>query len=251
MKKQIVLQTSLFSHTDGVMYSVDEAVRLALDCQAAGASVLHVHAHKLGGPVPFLEMARALEHAGGPLLNIAVSDYKLLTEGEEELPKNIAVAAMHGGNCRVFGTDIHCAYESCERDMEEYLRRGFLPEVCIFNLEGAKNCSRLLQTFGKRFFVGAYLGYPEELSATRESIEAVLCLTRGCLFTSFVLYNNQNDDLFREILALGGHLRSGMEDSIYCGTQRATDSRDHTRHLAAVIREAGMEPTPTLDLVQA
>ena len=121
MNRQIVLQTSLFSHTDGITYTVDQAVRLAMDCQAMGVSIVHLHAYKLGGLAPFMEMARILEREGGPLINVGVSDYRLLVDAAEDMPRSLAVAAMHGGDCNVFGTFIPCSYESCEKEMADYL----------------------------------------------------------------------------------------------------------------------------------
>ena len=241
MAKKVILQGSLLSHLDHKVYSAAEIVSLALRCQKEGACMVHVHLYKLGGIRQFLEMARRLEALNGPMLNISVSDFKALTDPKAERPHNIVSAAMHGGSCTVFGTPIQQSYEQAEAEMAQYLETGMVPEVSIFNWEGVNNCVKLNQKYGRRFFVGAYLGYPGGMEATKQNILQVADRLKECWFCSFVLYNNQNDELYRYILHCGGHLRSGMEDNLYCGDRLADDCPAHMRHLSAIIRACGME----------
>ena len=85
------------------------------------------------------------------------------------------------------------------------------------------------------------MGYPDEAEATKRNIlEFSECL-KECLFCRFILYNNQDDGLYRYILECGGHLRSVMEDNLYCGTRHAKDCVDHMEHLSGIIREYGMK----------
>lgn len=44
-------------------------------------------------------------------------------------------------------------------------------------------------------------------------------------FSSFAIYNNQNDDIVKYIIKHNGHIRAGMEDSIYCGNRKAADNK--------------------------
>ena len=244
MKNQVILQGSLLSHLDRKIYSVEEIVQLAIKCRKKGACMVHLHAYKVGGVQPFLEMARALELLNGPMLNISVSDYQNLISRGQELPRNIVSAAMHGGDCTVFGTIIQNSYAQVEADAERYLNAGIFPEVSIFNRRGVENCIRLNQKYHKQFFVGVYLGYPGEAEATKRNILEISERLKDCLFYQFILYNNQDDELYRYILECGGHLRSGMEDNLYCGARLAKDCVDHMEHLSGIIRAYGMEPAP-------
>ena len=139
--KKLFLQCSLLSFFDKKQYSSEEIFNMAMLCQKAGASVVHVHINKLGSLDEFMQMARSLEAQNGPALNLSISDYKEVISLKGEIPSSIKFAAMQGANCCVFGNTVIQSLDEAKTQMKEYLENAFIPEVIVFNWYGVKTVS--------------------------------------------------------------------------------------------------------------
>lgn len=222
-------------------YTVEEASTVALQCQKAGATMVHIHMYKLGSIMEFMRMAELLEQNDGPFINLSVSDFHAYNSWEGKRTPIIKSAALHASDCIEFSNHISQSYEKLIREMEQYLNVGFIPEICIFNKEGAENCAKLNQIFPKMFYTCTYLDYPEGLEATETNIMWMNNVLKDCRFNSFAIYNNKNDNIVKYIIKHEGHIRAGMEDSIYCGNRKVTNSIEIISHMARLVEESGYE----------
>lgn len=236
-----LIQCSMFSHLEKKIYSAEEASEIALKCQREGAVMVHAHMYKLGSTEEFMRMVEMIEMAGGPLINLSVSDFEIYSSWKGRKSQLIKSAAMHGGDCKVFEQHISQPYENVIRELEQYFNADIIPEISIFNREGAVNCAKLNQMYPKMFYTGIYLNYPGELEATEANILWLNDVLKDCRFNSFGIYNNKNDDIVKYIIKHGGQIRCGMEDSIYCGSRNASDSIEIIRHMASLVKACGYQ----------
>lgn len=239
--RKTIIQCSMFSHLEKKIYSAEEASEIALQCQKEGAVMVHAHMYKLGSIEEFMRMIELIEMADGPLINLSVSDFETYNSWKGRKSYLIKSAAIHGGNCTVFGRQIVQPFEKIIRELEQYFNADIIPEISIFNKEGAENCAKLNQLFPKMFFTGIYLNYPNELEATEDNILWFNDVLKDCRFNSFGIYNNKTDDIVKYIINQGGQIRCGMEDSIYCGSREASNSIEITRHMAGLVKASGYE----------
>lgn len=210
MKKKNII-VSLYTH-DGKKYSIEETVELSLKCKDGGAETIHLHIDKLGGIENFVFFLQLLEEKDGPSLCLSVSDYRRYTDYVEKKGRNVQSAAIIGSDCVVFGHEISQSFENLVEGIEDYIQKGFFPEVSIFNMSGVDNCIRLNKIFPKQFFVGAYLGYPEQLEASIKNIKTLSQKLKTCSYVCYTVFNNLTKKHIEVIMAENGYIRVGMED---------------------------------------
>jgi uncharacterized protein (DUF849 family) len=230
------------SNFDKRKYFAEEIATKAMRCQKAGACVVHVHRNKLYSLDEFIRMAQMLVVNNGPSLNLSLSDYKEMIASPLKRPSSIRFASMQSSNCLVFGTKVTQSLQSAKAQLEDYLENGLIPEVVLFNQQGIENCLEMYQAYPRQFYPNVQLGYPDELPATKEIVSKIMEQLRPCGFVSFNVLNNQDDDLLEHIILSGGHIRSGLEDSDYCGRRKAVDSSEIMLHIVERIRLYGYEP---------
>lgn len=247
MNNELLLQCSLFSHFDNNVYSAEYVLEKALMCKRAGVSAIHVHLNKFNSMDEFLRLAYLLEVYNGPLLNISANDVMTTIQYGANGYKSIGFAAIQGGTATVFGNKINQTMQKASEEIEMLLQNGIIPEISVFNFESVENCINLYNRFGNQFYVGIYMGYPGGMDSSMLNVERVMDLLEKIPVVSFTIYNNQNDDLIRYILERGGHLRSGLEDSMYCGSALAMDSIDIMNHINRIIDETRIRSVKFFD----
>ena len=247
MNKDLILQCSLFSHFDNNMYFPEYVLEKALMCKRVGVSVIHVHLNKFKTIDDFLKLAHLLEVNDGPLLNISANDVITAIECAASGYKSIACAAMQGGSATIFGNTINQTIQKANEEIERLLQNGIIPEISVFNFESIGNCIELYNKYGKQFYVGVYMGYPGGMVASISNVESIMDSLNMIPVISFTIYNNQDDELIKHIVEIGGHLRSGLEDSLYCGNCVAIDSIDIMMHYNRIIAESGTRRVELFD----
>ena len=247
MNNELLLQCSLFSHFDNNVYSAEYVLEKALICKRVGVSAIHVHLNKFNSIDEFLRLAYLLDVCDGPLLNISANDVMTAIQYGANDYKAIGFAAIQGGTATVFGNRINQTMQKASKEIEMLLQNGIIPEVSVFNFESVENCINLYDKFGKQFYVGIYMGYPGGMDSSALNVGKVMDLLEKIPVVSFTIYNNQNDNLVRYILERGGHLRSGLEDSMYCGSVLAKDSIDIMNHINRIIDETRIRSVKIFD----
>lgn len=237
--KNTFLQISLLSHESNEIYPAEKVAKLAMECGVEGAQMIHVHIYKLGSIEEFMKMIYILEENQGPFINLSVSDFEKYVRWTGKKSPIVKSAAIHGYNCRVFGNKIEQTYELLEQGIRRYISEGILPEVSIFNKEGAEICAKLNRVFPNQFFVGVYLDYPDELEATPENIEWIAKKLGCCKFVCYAVYYKLTEEHVNVILKNGGHLRCGLEDGEMYFGKKLEDVVDITRIVAKKIVKYG------------
>lgn len=243
----LILQCSLFAHFDDNVYSPEYVLEKALMCKQVGVSAIHVHLSKFKTIDDFFRFAQLLEDSNGPLITLSANDVETAIKYDASDYKSIAIASVQGGSATVFGTHIYQTMKKTSEEIEKLLQNGIIPEVSVFNFESIKNCISLYNKFNRKFYVGVYMGYPGGMDASKINIEKVMELLKKIPMISFTIYNNQNDELIKFIVERGGHLRSGLEDTMYCGNVAAVDSIEIMKYLNRLIEASGMRRAKTFD----
>lgn len=247
MNNALILQCSLFSHFDDNVYSPEYVLEKALMCKQVGVSAIHVHLSKFKSIDDFFRFAQLLEESNGPLLTLSANDVETAIKYGASGYKSIALASVQGGSATVFGNRIYQTMQKASEGIERLLLNGIIPEISVFNFESVENCISLYAKFNKKFYVGVYMGYPGGMDASKLNVEKVMELLKKIPVISFTIYNNQNDELIKFIVERGGHLRSGLEDTMYCGNIAAVDSIEIMKYINHLVESSGVRKTKTFD----
>lgn len=237
----LVLQCAMLSHLEEKVYSVDELYDMVLECSKYGASCIHIHIDKVGGIENFYRLARMLEANDDIVLNIGVSDYSKIEEKLDTKPNNIKIVSVHICDTMVFGKKMIQTYENAVLEINKCISNNFFVELNVFNWKGVLCAKKLNELFPGKFYVGVYLGYPDELEASEENISRIIKELQECSFVSFAIYNNEDDELIKYIYKNGAHLRCGLEDSIYCNGKEAASSVEMVKHYSKMACDMGRE----------
>lgn len=224
---------ALYSHFDQNKYSIDEVIKEIQQCNKEGASIFHFHIAKLKhGVEDYIEIINRLEKLS---FEISLSDYNEIVKCKEKInnTKRIMIS-MHAASCKVFDKEFHYDFVDIIEKVKEYLKYGFVPEMCVFNEKGIENCIKLNEIFNKKFVVGVYLDYPYGLKASKENINEICTKLKDCYKLNFAIYNNQSDLLINEIIENGANVRVGTEDNEYNRENVAISNLDAVNRVAKI-----------------
>lgn len=233
MKSNIVF-VALYSYLDKNKYTEEEILAEIKRCYDKGASIVHFHVNKVANGVEgFLNILKKIQKYN-IVVAISLSDYNLIKDIQIE---NKCTVSLHASSCRVFYNIIIKEYEEVEDTIKEYLERGFIPELSIFNEEGIENAIKLNDKYNDRFIASVYLGYPNELEASLENIKMVCSKLKNCSSVSIAIYNNTNLKFIEEIINNNCIVRVGLEDSIYNGDKIANNNEEVLETVNKIIKK--------------
>jgi uncharacterized protein (DUF849 family) len=226
---------SVKSEVPALPVTLDELVRTARECEALGASVIHVHirddeARPTLDPGRLRATVAALREQTDLIIQLssggAVSDPEADRLRVLDAGPDMASCTMGTVN---FGDDVFLNRWEFIVELHTRMRdRGIVPEYEIFDLGQLTTLRRLLDRYGPpvggHVHVDLVMGVPGGMSGTAEALVACLReLPEGATFSATGIGRTTIPVLLAS-LATGGHLRIGMEDTISYGKGQPVES---------------------------
>jgi 3-keto-5-aminohexanoate cleavage enzyme len=226
--------------------TLDELVATARECEALGASVIHVHIRDdLARPTLDLGRLRETVAALREQTDLIV---QLSTGGSvhDPEPDRLAVldAAPDMASCTMgtvnFGSDVFLNRWDFIVELHTRMRdRQIVPEYEIFDLGHLYSLHRLLDRhglpYGGHVHVDLVMGVPGGMPGTTAAMVAALAdLPAGATFSATGV-GRATLPVALAALSAGGHLRVGMEDTLTYAPGRPVES-----NVQLVARAAGL-----------
>jgi uncharacterized protein (DUF849 family) len=208
--------------------TLDELVTTAKECEALGASVIHVHirdddARPTLDPGRLRETVAALRGHSGLIVQLS-------TGGAVTDPEADRLAVLDAGpdmaSCTMgtvnFGDDVFLNRWEFIVELHNRMReRGIVPEYEIFDLGHLTALRRLLDRHGLpaggHVHVDLVMGVPGGMPATTEALvacrQAMRDLPEGTTFSATGIGRGTIPVMLASLSA-GGHLRVGLEDTV-------------------------------------
>jgi 3-keto-5-aminohexanoate cleavage enzyme len=243
--------------------TLDELVATAKECEAVGASVVHVHVRgddtqPTLDPGRLRETVAALREATGLIVQLssggAVTDPEadrlaVLDCGPEMASCTMGTVNFGDGvflNRWEFIVDLHAR-------MQE---RAIVPEYEIFDLGHLTALQRLLNTYGLpaggHVHVDLVMGVPGGMPGTAAALvachQAIRDLPEGTTFSATGIGRGTIPVMLAS-LSTGGHLRVGMEDTITYAKGRPVES--NMQLVARAVGFAQLAQRPPLTAAEA
>ena len=208
--------------------TLDELVSTAKDCEAVGASVIHVHIRD-DAARPTLDLARLKDTVAAlraeTSLIVQLSSGGAVTDPESDRLR-VLDAEPDMASCTMgtvnFGDDVFMNRWAFIVDLHTRMQeRGIVPEYEIFDLGHLAALQRLLGTYGLPagghvhvdFVMGVPGGMPGTAAALVACAQAVNDLPDGTTFSATGIGRTTLPVMLCSLSA-GGHLRVGMEDTV-------------------------------------
>src|SRR5690349_4358517 len=206
--------------------TLDELVTTARECEALGASVIHVHIRD-GEARPTLDLGRLRETVAA-LREQTRLIIQLSTGGAVTDPEADRLAVLEAGpemaSCTMgtvnFGDDVFLNRWAFIVDLHTRMQeRGIVAEYEIFDLGQLTSLARLLDRYGLpaggHVHVDFVMGVPGGMPGTTEALvacrQAMQDLPESATFSATGIGRSALPVLLASLSA-GGHLRVGMED---------------------------------------
>jgi 3-keto-5-aminohexanoate cleavage enzyme len=225
----------------------------AAACRAAGASMIHVHCREDDGTnthavARFREAYDAIRDASDLIVQFSTGGAIGMTPDERAAPLELRpdMATLSCGTVN-FGDDVFENSFPIMRGILAAMRRyGVVPELELFDRGHLANAVRLqregLLTFPQHCDI--VLGVPGALDATVENlVEFVRALPAGCTW-SVAGIGRMQLPLAAVAIAMGGHVRVGLEDNLYYEKGRLARNDELVARVARIAAELG-RPTAT------
>jgi 3-keto-5-aminohexanoate cleavage enzyme len=238
--------------------SLAELVAEAKACEAAGASMIHVHIrddqHK-----PTLDAVRLRDTVAALKAETGLI-VQLSTGGSVHDPLQTRLAVLDAGpdSCSLtcgtvnFGDDVFLNPWPFMVQLYERAREAqVVPEFELFDLGQVASLSRLLREsglpWGGKVHVDFVLGVPGGMPATVPALVAgVQALPAEVTSWSATGIGRGHLPVLAAALALGGHLRVGMEDNLFYAAGRPVESNAELVSRAADLAEQLQRPPLTV-----
>jgi uncharacterized protein (DUF849 family) len=233
--------------------TLDELVTTARDCEAAGASVIHVHIRD-GQARPTLDLAR-LKDTVQALRENSTLIVQLSTGGAVTDPytERLAVLDAAPDGCSLtcgtvnFGDEVFMNPWPFIRDL--YTRSKELhvvPEFELFDLGHVATLHRLLDDLGEPYgghvHCDLVMGVPGGMDGDAATlVKAVEALPAGATWSATGI-GRTTLPVILAALSAGGHLRVGMEDTTSYARGRPVASNAELVQRAAAVAELAQRP---------
>jgi 3-keto-5-aminohexanoate cleavage enzyme len=208
--------------------TLDELVTTAKECEALGASVIHVHIRD-DDAQPTLDLGR-LRDTVAALRESTDLIVQLSTGGAVTDPEADRLRVLEAGpdmaSCTMgtvnFGDDVFMNRWEFIVDLHTRMQeRGIVPEYEIFDLGHLASLQRLLGKYGLpaggHVHVDFVMGVPGGMPGTTEALvackQALRDLPEGTTFSATGI-GRTTLPVMLAALSAGGHLRVGMEDTL-------------------------------------
>lgn len=234
----------------------DQVIEQAVAAARAGASIVHIHARTSDGemtqaPEDYLAIKHAVrEQTEDVVLNFTTGG-KLGSPAEERrrsLQADPELASLNCGSIN-FGPDdvVFMNPKSLIEELaEEMADRGIVPEYECFDMGMAVTAARLATTArGAPGFLHMVLGVIGGAPPIVESIELFARLVPDGLPWMVTAIGRHNFPMMAVTLALGGHVRTGLEDVVYVAPGEYAESNAQLVTRAKTLCEAAGRPVAT------
>jgi len=239
--------------------TLDELVATAKDCEAAGASLIHVHVRD-GQHQPTLDAGR-LRDTVEALREQTDLVVQLSTGGSvhDPLEQRLKVLDAEPDSCSLtcgttnFGDDVFLnPFGFMSQLYVQAQERRVVPEFELFDLGHAAALRRLIDThglpFGGRVHVDFVTGVPGGMPGTVPALLAgVQMLPAEVTSWSATGIGRTHLPIAAAALALGGHLRVGMEDNLVFAKGRPVRDNAELVSRAAELATLMQRPPLTCD----
>ncbi|WP_377645086.1 3-keto-5-aminohexanoate cleavage protein [Oryzobacter terrae] len=239
--------------------TLDEVVETAVRCQAAGASLIHLHVRD-GSHAPTLDAGflRATVDAVRAATDLVV---QLSTGGSvhDPLETRLTVLDAEPDSCSLtcgttnFGDDVFLnPWPFMSELYVQAQEREVVPEFELFDLGHVHALARLLDThglpFGGKVHVDFVTGVPGGMPATTAALMAgVAMLPAGVTSWSATGIGRGHLPVMAAALSAGGHLRVGMEDNVVFRRGQVVAHNDELVARAAELATLMQRPPLTCD----
>ncbi len=245
--------------------TLEELLETARRCEQAGAALIHVHVRDRDH-APTLDAAY-LRDAVTALREATDLVVQLSTGGSvhDPLEARLRVLDAEPDSCSLscgttnFGDDVFLNPWGFMVDLHRLAQeREVVPEFEIFELGHLHALRRLLDThglpFGGRVHVDLVLGVPGSLPATPQALlAAVAMLPAEVTSWSATGIGRGHLPIAATALAVGGHLRVGMEDNLTFAKGRPVEHNDElvcrAANLAAIMERPALSTTEARELL--
>ncbi len=242
------------ARTPALPVTLDELVRTAKECQAAGAAVIHVHIRD-DDARPTLDLPRLRDTVAalreGTDLIVQLSTGGAVTDPYEDRLRVLDAApdacSLTCGTVN-FGDEV---FMNPWPFMTELYRRtqelGVVPEFELFDLGHIAALHRLLAEYGPpyggRVHCDLVMGVPGGMPGdARTLVAAVAALPEGATWSATGIGRTTLPVMYAA-LAAGGHLRVGMEDTLTFAKGRpVTGNAELVERAATLARIAQRDP---------
>lgn len=244
--------------------TLDELVDTAVKCEAAGASIVHVHlrdddAKPTLDPVRLRDAVAALRDSTDLIVQLSTGGS--VRDGEEarlavlDAEPDMASCTMGTVN---FGDDVFTnRWEFVVRLHERMRELAVVPEYELFDLGHLASLERLLDKhglpFGDHVHVDFVLGVPGGAAGDAATVTAFAegvrrYLPEGTTFSATGIGRTTLPVMFAS-LAHGGHLRVGMEDTTSFARRQPVTGNDQL--VARAAAAASLAQRPAITTVEA
>jgi len=234
----------------------EQVIEQAVAAARAGASIVHIHARTSDGemtqaPEDYLAIKHAVrEQVEDVVLNFTTGG-KLGSHAEERrrsLQADPEVASLNCGSIN-FGPDdvVFMNPKSLIEELaEEMADRGIVPEYECFDMGMAVTAARLASTArGAPGFLHMVLGVIGGAPPIVESIQLFARLVPDGLPWMVTAIGRHNFPMMAVTLALGGHIRTGLEDVVYVAPGEYAESNAQLVTRARTLCQAVGRPVAT------
>jgi len=233
--------------------TLDELVATARECEAAGASVIHVHIRD-GDARPTLDLAR-LKDTVAALRESSTLIVQLSTGGAvtDSFDDRLAVLDAGPDGCSLtcgtvnFGDDVFMNPWGFIRDLYARTKElGVVPEFELFDLGHVATLHRLLDDLGEphggHVHCDLVMGVPGGMNGDAATlVAAVEALPAGASWSATGVGRTSLPVVFAALSA-GGHLRVGMEDTTSYARGRPVVSNAELVQRAATLADLAQRP---------
>jgi 3-keto-5-aminohexanoate cleavage enzyme len=245
--------------------TLEELVAEAKACEAAGASLIHVHIRDAEHR-PTLDLGRLRETVAA-LREQTTLVVQLSTGGSVHDPLDARLAVLDAApdSCSLtcgtvnFGDDVFLNPWPFMIELYEKAREAkVVPEFELFDLGHVAALRRLLDTcglpYGGRVHCDIVMGVPGGIPGTPQAlVAAVQALPAEVTSWSATGIGRTHLPVLATSLALGGHLRVGMEDNVVYARGRQVQSNaelvERAARLATELQRPPLSTAQTRDLL--
>jgi 3-keto-5-aminohexanoate cleavage enzyme len=221
----------------------------------AGASIVHVHCRNDDGSNThdverFRQAYAAIREASDLIVQFSTGGAIGMTPAERAAPLALRpeMATLTCGSVN-FGDDIfENSFPIMRGIAAKIAEHGVVPELELFDLGHLSNAKRLAAEGAIRLpaHVDFVLGVPGALEASVEHlVDCVRALPPGCTWTVAGIGRMQLT-LAAVAVAMGGHVRVGLEDNLYYSKGRLATNEELVARIVRIAEELG-RPVATPD----
>jgi 3-keto-5-aminohexanoate cleavage enzyme len=220
----------------------------AAACEAAGASIVHVHCRTDAGEnthavARFRDALVAIRSCSNLIVQFSTGGAIGMTPEERAAPLELKpeMATLTCGTVN-FGEDVFENSFPIMRGIAAAMQRyGVTPELEIFDAGHLSNAKRLAAEGVLHFpqHVDFVLGVPGALEASAEALlDCVRALPAGCTW-SVAAVGRMQLPMATIAVAMGGHVRVGLEDNIWYSKGKLARNEELVARVTRIAAELG------------